>query len=102
MMMRMRENLATLVEEFRLYAAETAVVTHRGVRRYVTTYGELATLAGRFAAELERRGVGRASGWRCGARIRRVDWGVLRMPAARSAGGAAGCGRVAGVCGAGD
>ena len=58
MMMRMRENLATLVEDFRLHAAETAVVTHRGVRRYVTTYGELAALAGQFAAELERRGVG--------------------------------------------
>jgi long-chain acyl-CoA synthetase len=58
MMMRMRENLATLVEDFRLHAAETAVVTHRGVRRYVTTYGELASLAGRFAAELERRGIG--------------------------------------------
>src|SRR5580692_8909092 len=58
MMMRMRENLATLVEDFRLHAAETAVVAHRGNRRYATTYGELAALAGRFAAELERRGIG--------------------------------------------
>jgi long-chain acyl-CoA synthetase len=33
------------------------VVVHRGNRRYRTTYGELAELAGRFAAELERRGV---------------------------------------------
>jgi long-chain acyl-CoA synthetase len=46
-----------LVEEFRKHAAETAVVAHRGVRRYATTYGELAELAGRFAAELERRGI---------------------------------------------
>ncbi len=54
----MRAHLASLVEEFREHAAETAVVAHRGVRRYATTYGELGELAGRFAAELERRGVG--------------------------------------------
>ena len=33
------------------------MVAHRGNRRYRTTYGEMAELAGRFAAELERRGV---------------------------------------------
>jgi long-chain acyl-CoA synthetase len=33
------------------------VVAHRGNRRYATTYGELAELAGRTAAELERRGI---------------------------------------------
>ena len=33
------------------------MVDHRGNRRYATSYGELAELAGRFAAELERRGV---------------------------------------------
>ena len=53
----MREHLASLVEEFRRHAGETAVVSHRGNRRYATTYGELAGIAGRFAAELERRGV---------------------------------------------
>src|ERR1019366_7022394 len=53
----MRANLATLVEEFRKHAAETAVVAHRGNRRYPTTYGQLAEIAGRFAAELERRGI---------------------------------------------
>ncbi len=53
----MRSDLASLVEEFRRHAAETAVVDHRGNRRYATSYGELAELAGRFAAELERRGV---------------------------------------------
>jgi long-chain acyl-CoA synthetase len=53
----MREHLASLVEEFRRHAGETAVVAHRGNRRYATTYGELAGIAGRFAAELERRGV---------------------------------------------
>ncbi|MGO4213805.1 AMP-binding protein, partial [Terriglobus sp. YAF25] len=33
------------------------MVAYRGNRRYPTTYGELAELAGRFAAELERRGM---------------------------------------------
>src|ERR1035437_10214592 len=53
----MRAHLATLVEEFRKHATETAVVAHRGNRRYPTTYGQLAEIAGRFAAELERRGI---------------------------------------------
>jgi long-chain acyl-CoA synthetase len=52
-----RSHLASLVEDFRWHAAETAVVAHRGNRRYATTYGELAQLSGRFAAELERRGI---------------------------------------------
>jgi long-chain acyl-CoA synthetase len=52
-----RTHLASLVEDFRHHAAETAVVTHRGNRRYRTTYGELAQLAGRFAAELDLRGI---------------------------------------------
>ena len=33
------------------------MVSHRGNRRYATTYGELAILAGRFAAELSSRGI---------------------------------------------
>ncbi|MBW8746248.1 MAG: AMP-binding protein [Acidobacteria bacterium] len=53
----MRFHLASLVEEFRQHAAQTAVVAYRGNRRYPTTYGELAELAGRFAAELERHGI---------------------------------------------
>jgi long-chain acyl-CoA synthetase len=52
-----RTHLASLVEDFRHHADEIAVVNHRGIRRYATTYGELATLAGRFAAELDRRGI---------------------------------------------
>ncbi|NUQ31112.1 MAG: acyl--CoA ligase, partial [Acidobacteriaceae bacterium] len=53
----MRFHLASLVEEFRQHAAQTAVVAYRGNRRYPTTYGELVELAGRFAAELERHGI---------------------------------------------
>src|ERR1035437_2288517 len=53
----MRPHLASLVEEFRKHPTETAVVAHRGNRRYPTTYGALADLAGRFAAELERRNI---------------------------------------------
>ena len=33
------------------------MVAHRGNRRYATTYGELSELAGRSAAEFERRGM---------------------------------------------
>lgn len=50
----MRAHLASLVHEFRRHAAQTAVVAHRGNRSYRSTYGEIATLAGRFAAELDR------------------------------------------------
>jgi long-chain acyl-CoA synthetase len=53
----MRTHLASLVEDFRTHATETAVVSHRGVRRYASTYGDLAQLAGRFAAELDRRNI---------------------------------------------
>ena len=53
----MRSHLASLVDDFRKHDIETAVVAHRGNRRYATTYGELAELAGRFAAELDRRSI---------------------------------------------
>ena len=52
-----RPHLASLVAEFLLHPSETAIVVHRGNRRYPTTYGQLATLTGRFAAELDRRGL---------------------------------------------
>jgi long-chain acyl-CoA synthetase len=52
-----RFHLASLVEDFRRHAGKAAVVAHRGNRRYSTTYGELAELAGRSAAELDRRGI---------------------------------------------
>ena len=54
----MRDHLATLLDDFRRYGREVAVVRYQGNRRWVTTYGELARLAGRFAALLERRGIG--------------------------------------------
>ncbi|HEY1767308.1 MAG TPA: AMP-binding protein [Terracidiphilus sp.] len=54
----MRENLATLLDDFRRYGHEIAVVRYQGNRRRATTYGELARLAGRFAALLEQRGIG--------------------------------------------
>ncbi len=46
------------MEDFRRWSGATAVVAHRGNRRYATSYAELAELAGRFAAELDRRGIG--------------------------------------------
>jgi long-chain acyl-CoA synthetase len=53
----MRESLATLVDDFRRLGGAIAVVRYQGNRRRVTTYAELARLAGRFAALLERRGI---------------------------------------------
>lgn len=54
----MRDHLATLVEDFKQYGREIAVVRYRGNRRRVTTYGELARMAGRFAALLARQNIG--------------------------------------------
>jgi long-chain acyl-CoA synthetase len=53
----MRENLTTLPDDFRRLDGEIAVVRYQGNRRRVTTYLELARLAGRFAALLEQRGI---------------------------------------------
>lgn len=50
----MRHTLASLVDDWRRRSSETAVVAHRGNRRLRTSYGGLAQLAGRFAAELQR------------------------------------------------
>lgn len=54
----MRDHLATLVDDFRRYDRDIAVVRYEGNRRRVTAYGELAHLAARFAALLARRGIG--------------------------------------------
>jgi long-chain acyl-CoA synthetase len=53
----MRDHLATLLDDFRRYGQEIAVVRYRGVRRKVATYGQIADLAGRFAALLDHRGI---------------------------------------------
>jgi long-chain acyl-CoA synthetase len=54
----MRDHLATLLDDFRRYNRQIAVVRHQGIRRSATSYGEIAHLAGRFAALLVRRGIG--------------------------------------------
>src|SRR5579863_991372 len=54
----MRENLATLVEDFRRYDREIAVVRYQGNRRRVSTYGNIAHLAGRFASLLAQKNIG--------------------------------------------
>jgi long-chain acyl-CoA synthetase len=53
-----RAHLATLLDDLRKHEREIAIVRYKGVRRQVTTYGELARMAGRFAALLEDRGIG--------------------------------------------
>jgi long-chain acyl-CoA synthetase len=54
----MRDHLATILDDFRRFDGDIAVVRYQGVRRRATTYGEIARLAGRFAALLESRGIG--------------------------------------------
>src|ERR1700677_3430579 len=54
----MRDHLATLLDDFRRYGSEIAVVRYQGNRRRVSTYGEIARLAARFAALLVQRGIG--------------------------------------------
>ena len=53
----MRDHLATILDDFRRLDREIAVVRYQGNRRRVTTYGDLAQLAGRFAALLAARGI---------------------------------------------
>jgi long-chain acyl-CoA synthetase len=53
----MRNHLVTLLDDFRAQPRAIAVVRYQGNRRRVTTYGELARLAGRFAALLSQRGI---------------------------------------------
>jgi long-chain acyl-CoA synthetase len=52
-----RPHLASLVEDFRAYGSQIAVVNRTGVRRQSLSYAKLAELAGRFAAALEARGI---------------------------------------------
>ncbi|MGA7410913.1 MAG: AMP-binding protein [Bryobacteraceae bacterium] len=52
-----RTTLASLVTDFERHAQDVAVVSKAGLRRQATTYAELSRLTGRFAAELERRGI---------------------------------------------
>ncbi len=51
----MRPHLATFVEDYRRHGTQRAVVVHRGNRRQLSTYADLANLSQRFAAELMRR-----------------------------------------------
>ena len=54
----MRDHLATLLDDFRRYNRQIAVVRFQGNRRRATSYGEIARRAGRFAALLAERGIG--------------------------------------------
>jgi long-chain acyl-CoA synthetase len=54
----MRAHLATLLDDFRRFNRQIAIVRTVGVRRRATTYAELARTAGRFAAWLAARNIG--------------------------------------------
>ena len=51
----MRSSLATFLDDFRHHGNATAIVVHRGNRRVISTWNQIADLADRFAAELMRR-----------------------------------------------
>lgn len=52
-----RPHLATLLDDFRRYGSDHAVVSHTGNRSLPSTYAELAELSACFAAEFARRGI---------------------------------------------
>jgi long-chain acyl-CoA synthetase len=52
-----RPHLASLLEDFHKHGEQIATVSHRGLRKQSTSYGSLARLAGRFASELNARGI---------------------------------------------
>jgi long-chain acyl-CoA synthetase len=52
-----RRNLASLIGDFERNGKQIAIVAARGLRQRRTSYGELALLARRFAAELENRNI---------------------------------------------
>ena len=51
----MRSSLATFLDDFRRHGDAPAIVVHRGNRRLISTWNQIAGLADRFAAELMRR-----------------------------------------------
>src|ERR1700728_5496501 len=53
----MRDPLATLIDDFRRFGRQIAVLLFQGHRRRVSTYADLAKLAGGFAALLAARGI---------------------------------------------
>jgi long-chain acyl-CoA synthetase len=54
---RVRPHLATLVADFRRYDEQIAIVTHRGNRRFSSTYARLAELSARCARAFEQLGL---------------------------------------------
>jgi long-chain acyl-CoA synthetase len=52
-----RPHLATLVADFRRYGNQIAVVSHRGNRRFSSTYAQLADLSARCAHAFDQRGL---------------------------------------------
>ena len=55
--MNARSHLGTLLDDMRRLGSQPAVVEHRGVRRYCTSYASLAQGADWFAAELAARSI---------------------------------------------
>ena len=93
-----RQHLASLITDLERLGEDPAVVERRGLRRERTSYGELARLAGRYAHELEARGI--TKGERVGdlgRKRKRLDRSIFRMYLARRGAGSAGCRGLAGI-----
>ncbi len=54
---RVRPHLATLIADFRRYGEQIAVVTHRGNRRFSSTYADLAELSARCGHGFAQKGL---------------------------------------------
>src|SRR5580700_1038596 len=78
-----RPHLASLVDEYLRHKNDVAVVTHNGLRRLSVTYGELATMTGRFASAIESQRSGKGErdiecGENCAEWLAAFMGGVLR------------------------
>jgi long-chain acyl-CoA synthetase len=51
----MRSSLATFLDDYRRHGDAAAIVVHRGNRRLISSWNQIADLADRFASELIRR-----------------------------------------------
>ena len=54
-----RVHLGSLVDDFERNGTDIAIIARRGLRERRTSYAQLATLARRFAATFNHRGIGK-------------------------------------------
>jgi hypothetical protein len=94
----MRDHLATLLDDFRRYDREIAVVRYQGNRRRVTTYGQLRGWPAALPRCWPSGASGRATACCCGREQRGVDRRLPWLHVARGAGRSSGRQRDRGFC----